>query len=79
MLDRRGLRGRYNFFYLPIDLKRFAYRGKKTNANKGYAFINLRDPEDSDLLHELLHERQFWAQAQWTLRRETKGSKLVTK
>lgn len=39
--------GRYDFFYLPIDLK--------NNCNVGYAFINMSDPVFVVALHEDLH------------------------
>jgi len=61
ILDSVGLEGRYNFFYLPIDIKKTAFRPKKSNANnKGYAFINLKDAKDSDLLFQICHEQRFW-------------------
>jgi hypothetical protein len=43
--------GRYDFFYLPIDLK--------NNCNVGYAFINMSDPIFVVALYEDLHG-QTW-------------------
>merc|ERR1711879_163684 len=36
LLDSEGFAGLYNFFYLPMDLRR--------NAGLGYCWINLVDP-----------------------------------
>merc|ERR1719473_1287523 len=41
LIDSAGLRGKYDFFYLP--------RAGNNGSNLGYAFINFVDPESADL------------------------------
>jgi hypothetical protein len=40
LLDEAGLKGHYDFFYLPKDSKK--------NANLGYAFVNFVDVQSAE-------------------------------
>eukprot|EP00392_Amoebophrya_sp_AT5.2_P004737 g4746.t1 len=56
MLDLEfGLEGKYNFFYLPMDVR---LRNKKA-ANRGYGFLNLKNREDSTFLKAVLHGKRL--------------------
>jgi hypothetical protein len=44
LMDEAGLKGKYNFFYLPYDSK----KSKAATANLGYAFINFVDQQSAD-------------------------------
>ncbi|CAD7932469.1 unnamed protein product [Amoebophrya sp. A120] len=50
-----GLENKYNFFYLPMDVR---LRNKKA-ANRGYGFLNLVDKKDSALLKAALHGKRL--------------------
>lgn len=45
------LKGKYDFFYLPIDFK--------NKCNVGYGFINMREPEDIIPLVERFHNKKW--------------------
>lgn len=64
IMNTIGLRGKFNFFFTPVDAKKNAMRRNHKNRNnannKGYAFINLKQKEDSDFLFKLCHDRNFW-------------------
>jgi len=48
LIDDAGLKGKYNFFYLPLD-------GSKKRFNLGYAFINFVDQESAEHCKALLN------------------------
>merc|ERR1719238_1068844 len=50
-IDHKGLGSRYDFFYLPRDVK--------FSANLGYAFINFLTPEDASKFQAELKEYRF--------------------
>merc|ERR1719161_1384820 len=41
LIDGAGLKGKYNFFYLPHDGNR--------NSNLGYAFVNFVEPQSAEI------------------------------
>ncbi len=53
MLDDNGLKGQYDFAYLPCDFQR--------RANLGYAFVNLVDQEAVESLWRIFHGFSAWA------------------
>jgi len=53
MLDENGLKGQYDFAYLPCDFQR--------RANLGYAFVNLVDSEAVESLWRIFHGFSAWA------------------
>ena len=53
MLDEHGLKGRYDFAYLPCDFYRY--------ANLGYAFVNMVDSKAVDELWKTFHGFSDWA------------------
>lgn len=52
LLDSQGFRGRYDFFYLPVDFKK--------GANLGYAFINMLTHEDAERIHAVFQGFDRW-------------------
>mmetsp|Transcript_9457 Transcript_9457/g.20941 ORF Transcript_9457/g.20941 Transcript_9457/m.20941 type:complete len:560 (-) Transcript_9457:161-1840(-) len=50
-IDGQGFHDRYDFFYLPRDVK--------FHANLGYAFINFTDPEDAARFMEQMNGYRF--------------------
>lgn len=53
LLDKFGFAGKYSFVYLPMDFK--------TDANLGYAFVDMVCPEEAELLHERVQGFSDWA------------------
>ena len=53
MLDDHGLKGKYDFAYLPCDFYR--------DANLGYAFVNMVDGKAVDELWKVFHGFSEWA------------------
>jgi len=53
MLDDNGLKGQYDFAYLPCDFQR--------RANLGYAFVNLVDSKAVESLWRIFHGFSAWA------------------
>ena len=53
MLDEHGLKGRYDFAYLPCDFYRY--------ANLGYAFVNMVDSKAVDELWKTFQGFSDWA------------------
>merc|ERR1719399_1941659 len=47
ILDDAGLQGKYNFFYLPVDVKK--------SASLGYAFINFVNAQSAEYCIEKLN------------------------
>merc|ERR1712216_388060 len=47
-----GIRGRYDFIYLPMDFRR--------RAGLGYAFVNMVTVQDAKALRESLHGFSAW-------------------
>ena len=47
----REFKGKYNFFYLPIDMK--------NNCNVGYAFINFIDLESLKSFYDYYHGKSW--------------------
>ncbi|CAK0906704.1 unnamed protein product [Prorocentrum cordatum] len=50
-IDQKGFSGRYDFFYLPRDVK--------FRANLGYAFINFLTPEDASQFEQEMNGYRF--------------------
>lgn len=50
-VDQKGFSGRYDFFYLPRDVK--------FRANLGYAFINFLTPEDASRFEQDMNGYRF--------------------
>lgn len=50
-IDQKGFSGRYDFFYLPRDVK--------FRANLGYAFINFLTPEDASSFEQEMNGYRF--------------------
>ncbi|CAK0902904.1 unnamed protein product [Prorocentrum cordatum] len=42
---------RYDFFYLPLDIR--------TGANRGFAFLNLVDPQTAQEFYRCFHGRKL--------------------
>ena len=53
MLDEHGMKGKYDFVYLPCDFYR--------DANLGYAFVNMVDSKAVDELWKIFHGFADWA------------------
>jgi len=53
LLDKFGFQGKYSFVYLPMDFK--------TDANLGYAFVDMVTPEEAELLHMRVQGFSDWA------------------
>merc|ERR1719335_1328984 len=52
LFDSRGFSGRYDFVYLPSDLR--------TGVNLGYAFVNLVSHNDAELFKAYFHGFDQW-------------------
>jgi len=50
LLDQKGLKGRYNFIYVPMNFRKM--------ANFGYAFVNLESTSTAEELMEKLAEHE---------------------
>jgi hypothetical protein len=50
-ISRAGFANAYNFFYLPLDYE--------TRANKGYAFLNFRQPAAATQFHITFHGQRL--------------------